>query len=148
MHRFIRIFTVHISEKKKTPFEPVHDETYNKNCVTSKDLDQPVHPPSMARILVYPSLDSLESVDGTCDQQRLIRLHCEDAQSDLDLHLSHKSYCRICRALVHFSWHETIGFIIQSQDYKVSVWFISRFCLDIGFDLRNKLGICYILPIN
>ena len=32
---------------------------------------QPVQPPSMARVLVYPSLDSLETVEGTCDQQRL-----------------------------------------------------------------------------
>ena len=28
----------------------------------------------MARVLVYPSLNSPEAVDGTCDQQRLIRL--------------------------------------------------------------------------
>ena len=32
--------------------------------VTSKDSDQPVHPPSMARVLVHPSLDSLEAVEG------------------------------------------------------------------------------------
>ena len=54
--------------------EPAHDETYSKTCLTSKDSDQPVHPPSMARVLVYPYLDSLEAVEGTCDQQRLIRL--------------------------------------------------------------------------
>ena len=24
-------------------FEPAHDKTYNKTCVTSKDSDQPVH---------------------------------------------------------------------------------------------------------
>ena len=36
--------------------------------VTSKITDQPVHPSSMARLLVYPSLDSLEAVEGTCDQ--------------------------------------------------------------------------------
>ena len=38
---------------------------YNKTCVTSKDSDQPVHPPSKARVLVYLSLDSLEAVEGT-----------------------------------------------------------------------------------
>ena len=52
--------------------EPAHDKTQNKTWVTSKDLDQPVHPPSMARVLVYPSFDSLEAVEGTCDQRRLI----------------------------------------------------------------------------
>ena len=46
-------------------FEPAHDKTYNKTCVTSKEPNQPVCPPSMARILVYPSLDSLEDVEGT-----------------------------------------------------------------------------------
>ena len=51
--------------------EPAHDKTYNKTCVTSKDSDQPVHPPSMARVPVYPTLESLELVEGTCDQRRL-----------------------------------------------------------------------------
>ena len=54
--------------RDKIPYETVHDKTYNKTCVTSKDLDQPVHPPSKARVLVYLSLDSLEAVEGTCDQ--------------------------------------------------------------------------------
>ena len=48
--------------------EPTHDKTYNKTCVTSKDSDQPAHPPSMAKALVYPSLDSLEAIESTCDQ--------------------------------------------------------------------------------
>ena len=29
--------------KKKCPFEPVHDKAYNKACVTSEDSDQSVH---------------------------------------------------------------------------------------------------------
>ena len=56
-------------------YKPAHHKTYNKTCVTSNDSDQTVHPPSMARILVHPSLDSLEAVEGTCNQWRLIRLH-------------------------------------------------------------------------
>ena len=55
----------------KLSIEPVHNKTYNKTCVTSKDSDQPVHLPSIAVVLVYPSLDSREAVEGTCDQQRL-----------------------------------------------------------------------------
>ena len=50
-------------------FESAQDKTYNKTCVTSKDTDQPVHPPSMARVLVYPSLDSQEAVEGTWNLQ-------------------------------------------------------------------------------
>ena len=52
-------------------FEPPHDKTYNKTCVISKDSYQPVHPPSMTRVLVYSSLDSLEALEGICDQRRL-----------------------------------------------------------------------------
>ena len=50
-------------------FEPVYDKTYNKTCVTSKDSGQPAHPPSMARVFAFLSLDSLKTVEGTCDQQ-------------------------------------------------------------------------------
>ena len=53
-------------------YEPVHDKTYNKTRVPSKELDQPAHPPSMARVLGNPtSLENLEVIEGTCDQQRL-----------------------------------------------------------------------------
>ena len=41
---------------------------------TNKDSDQPVCSSSMAKVLVYPSLDSVEAVEGTYDQRRLIRL--------------------------------------------------------------------------
>ena len=41
--------------------------TYDKICITIKDLDQPVHPPRMARIFVQPSLDSPQAVKGICD---------------------------------------------------------------------------------
>ena len=61
--------------QKELIFQPVHNKTYNKTCVTSKDSDQHVHPSHMARFLVYPSLDSLKAVEGTGNQQRLIRLH-------------------------------------------------------------------------
>ena len=44
--------------------KPGHDKTYSKTCVTSKDSDQPVHLSTMARVLGYPALDSLEAVGG------------------------------------------------------------------------------------
>ena len=53
----------------------VHDKINSKICVISKDPDQPVHPTSMARVLILlHSLDSLKVIEGTCDQGRLIRL--------------------------------------------------------------------------
>ena len=42
-----------------------------KPTMTSKDSDQSVHSHSMARDLVHSSLNSLEAVEGKCDQQRL-----------------------------------------------------------------------------
>ena len=81
--------------------EPVHDKTYNKTCVTSKNSDSPVHPPSMTRVLIHPSLDSQEAVEGSCDQQRLWS-DCADGQADLSICWWHKSYCRFCCALAHF----------------------------------------------
>ena len=81
-------------------FEPKHGRTFNKTCVTNEDSDQPVHPTSMPKVLFHPSLDSPEAVEGTCDRQRL-RSDYVDAQADLNLCWSYKSYCRFCRALAH-----------------------------------------------
>ena len=53
--------------------EPTHDKPTIR-CETTKDSDQPVCPSSMAKVLVYPSLDSVEAVEGTYNQRRLIRL--------------------------------------------------------------------------
>ena len=51
--------------------EAAHDKTYYMTCVTSKESRQPVYPFIMTRVLIYPSLDSLEAVNvkGTCDQR-------------------------------------------------------------------------------
>ena len=54
------------------------------------DSYQPVHPFSMARVLVHPILDSCRK--HILSAMVLIRLH--GAQVDLSLRLSHTSYCR------------------------------------------------------
>ena len=82
-------------------FESAPDQTYNTTCVTSKDSDQHVYLPGIAMVLVNPILDSLEAVEGTCDQRRR-RWDCTDVQADLSHRSSHKPYCRFCRALTHF----------------------------------------------
>ena len=81
-------------------YEPKHDKTYNTTCVTSNESYQPVHPPSIAKVLIYSLLDSSKAVERTCDQQRLWS-DCADAQVDLSLRWSHKSCCRFRRALTH-----------------------------------------------
>ena len=76
--------------------------------MTSKDSDQPIHPLSMGRLLVYPSWDSPQTVEGTCYQRRLWS-DCVNAQADFRLRWSHKSYCRFCRALAQFFYFNIIG---------------------------------------
>ena len=67
----------------------------------SKDSDQPIQSHSLARVFVNPSLDSLKAIQSTCDQRRLWS-NCADAQADLSLRWSHKSYCRFCLVLAQF----------------------------------------------
>ena len=94
----------------KVTYEPAHDKIYNKTCVTSKASDQSVHPPSIARIFVYLSLDSPEAAEGTYDQWRLW-LDYADAQADLSLHWSHMSYCRFCGALAQIFCNFLFAFL-------------------------------------
>ena len=69
--KFCSFMSFFISKGNIFRFEPAHNKTYNKTCVTSKYLDQLVHPPSMAKILFHSSFDSLEAVVGTYDRRRL-----------------------------------------------------------------------------
>ena len=48
--------------------EPSHDKTYYKTCVTSEDSDS-CTVTQFGKVFVNPSLDSPETVEGTCDQQ-------------------------------------------------------------------------------
>ena len=53
-------------------YQQAHDKTYNKTCVTSKtQTSLYIHP----LVLVYSSLNSMEAVEGTCNQRRLIRVN-------------------------------------------------------------------------
>ena len=87
-------------EAKGNINEPVHNKIYNNICVTSKDSDQPVHPPSMPTVLVWLSFDSLEATEGTCIQQRFWS-DCADGQADLSLRWLHKF---IVGFVMHWLW--------------------------------------------
>ena len=90
-----RVWRHKMTHKGWRVVKPQHNQ---KTCVISKDLDQPEHPSSMARVLVHPSVDSPEAVEGTCNRRRH-QSDCADAQADLSLRWSHKCYYRFCRAL-------------------------------------------------
>ena len=77
-------------------YAPAHDKTYNKTCVTSKDL----HPPSMARFLVHYSLASPWPVHKA-HAKRKDWSDCTNVQADPSLCCSHKSYCRFSCLLAH-----------------------------------------------
>ena len=68
--------------------------------ITIRASHQPVHLYSMTRVQVYPSLNSLEAVEGARDQRSLWS-DCADAQSDLSFRWSH----RLCRAFAHILGH-------------------------------------------
>ena len=92
-------------------------KTDNKTCVTSKDLDQHVQPPSMARVSFNPLWIA----------RRLYKAHassedCVDAQADLSLHWSHKSYCRFFLALEHIAM-QTIYEPFHLNLHCLSFWF-------------------------
>ena len=93
--------------------EPGHKKTYSKNSFTNKDSDQFVRPRSMARTFVYSFLNSLEDVEGTCDQWRL-RSDCADRKADLSLYWLHNSYSRFCCVLAHF-WLEENNLMYLSR---------------------------------
>ena len=88
----------------------------------------------MARAVVYLSLDSPQAVEDTCDQRRL-RSDCADAQSDLSLRWSHKSYCRFCRALAHMYRvliRSAVERYIFKEKYEKYRYFFS--CLILSYD--------------
>ena len=97
--------------------------------MTSKDSNQPVHPPSIARVLVYSSWDSLKIVQGTHKQHRLWS-DCTDVQAYLSLYWLHKSCRRFRHALAHFS---------KETCYN-SHWANSKECTQNKFlwEIRNK----------
>ena len=111
--------------------EPAHDTTYKKTSVTSKDSGQPVHPPSMSRVLVYPSLDSLEAFKGTCDQRRLWS-DCADAQADLSFRESRISL------IVDFvvRWHKS--YTIMNLLNSVKPWRITKKLIRIEINKPNQ----------
>ena len=84
-----------------SPIVPAHNKTYSKTWSPSKDSDKPVPPYSMATVFVYLSLDSPEAVDGAYDQRRPWSDYA-NAEADLSLRWSHKSYC-MGRVLVYQS---------------------------------------------
>ena len=87
----------------------MHDKTYNKTFVNSKYSDKPVRPPSMARVLGYPSLGSPDAVEGTCSQQRLIRLH--GMRSQILVFTGHTSL--IACFVVHWLIYQNMTYMIN-----------------------------------
>ena len=97
------IWSTAIGHASDNPLRPTLSQCMTKatvRLVQSPISDQPVHPPSGVRI--YPSLDSQEAVEGTCDQRRLWS-DCVDAQADL----RHMPYCRFC-----LEWHKFCGWYV------------------------------------
>ena len=89
--------------------------------VTSKDSDQPIHPPNMVSFL-FSSLYSLEAVEGTCEQRRLWS-DCANAQADLRLRWSHKPYCRFYRALLKLCRVAIKNICYCKESFNAAEWY-------------------------
>ena len=94
-----KVLFLDVAAQMVLTFMPARDKAYNKTCVTSKDSDQPVPPLSLASVLIYPILNSPEAVNTHEISEDW--WDCADAQADLSLRWSHKSYSRFCRAQSH-----------------------------------------------
>ena len=91
-----------------------------------------MHPSSMARVLFYPSLDSLEAVECTFNQ-RWLWSDCANAQSDLSLRWSHKSYRRFSRALAQTVKTRGLHYTCNQV-----------FCISMNIEFPYNDGIIYI----
>ena len=118
-------------ETLENMFETAQDKTYNTTCVTSKVSDQPIYPPSIARVLFYPSLDIPEAVEDTCDQRRLWS-DCADAQADQSLRWSHKSYYRLLSCAVYFIWR----YVLHKHEYQVLLSIVYQWTRTIFYSLK------------
>ena len=77
--------------------KPAHDKTYNKTYATSEDSDQPAHPRSLIRVFADRIWLLQPSSYPKRDKQKPLSFWL-DAQADLSLYWSHKSYCRFCNS--------------------------------------------------
>ena len=126
------IFCAHISCMR------AHKKTYKKTGVTSKSSDQPVHPSSIARIRVYPTVDTLV-VESKYDQRRLWS-DCVDAQSDPSRRRSHKYHCMFGRELTLVWAPNTTSYVEISS--RMICLFVLRFYGPI-----NPMGSCRARPV-
>ena len=85
---------------ESTVYGPAHETKTKIRPVWPATTQLGLYLHQIWQVLVHSSLNSIEAVEGTCDQRRLWS-DCADAQADLSLRWSHKSSSRFCRALGH-----------------------------------------------
>ena len=84
-------------------YEPAHDKTYNKSYAAREGSDQPAHLRGL--ICLRWSHCLLQHPGDPKRDGRESLPYWVDVQADLSLSWSHRSYCRICRALAHMFWY-------------------------------------------
>ena len=108
-------------------------------CVICKDTGKPVHPPSMTRVLIYPSLDSLEATEVTCHQGRL-KLHFCTVWSVFIVCMNKVcilgypkcaqwrfwSHCTNVQAYLNFSWLHMSEGTVSDIVIHIMLWVLTR----------------------
>ena len=75
--------------------EPERDKTNKMTCASSKDSDQPAHPPSLIRVFAVCFMGSKWPNASVSGQWRLWS-DWADAQADSSLPWAHMSFCLFC----------------------------------------------------
>ena len=81
-------------------YEPPLDKTNTMICATSKDSDQPGHPPSLIRVFAVRSMGNKGPNLSSCGQRRLWS-DWADVQPDLSLRWAHMPFCLFCHEAAH-----------------------------------------------
>ena len=84
----------------KCLYEPAHDKTNKMTCAPSKDSDQPWHLPSLIRVFAV-HLKKHWVISYPLSTQRMLWSEWVDAQADLSLRWTHRSFCWFCHAAAH-----------------------------------------------
>ena len=104
-------------QKKKTAvmiiIEPPHDKNNEMACAPSEDSDQPGHTPSLTKVFAV-RMKKAWVLCYPMSAERRLWSDCADAQADLSLRWTHRSFCWLCHEAAHiFStmwfFHKAMG---------------------------------------
>ena len=89
----------------KVKHEPPHDKTNKMACASSKDSDQPGHPPSLIKVFTVRMKTALV-LSYLLSAQWGLWSDWVDAQADLSLGWAHMPFCWFCHEAAQHDYHK------------------------------------------